>query len=72
MQRDLTDSTVLRNLGTDIAHSLLAYSSTVKGLGKLDLDAGKLNSDLDESWEVLAEPIQTRVVWGNVCGKVDQ
>jgi len=58
-QRDLTDSTVLRNLGVGLGHSLLAYSSSLRGIGKLQLDAAKLNADLDNSWEVLAEPIQT-------------
>lgn len=58
-QRDLTDSTVLRNLGVGIAHGLIAYRSTLKGLTKLELNAEALKSDLDNSWEVLAEPIQT-------------
>eukprot|EP00271_Cylindrocystis_brebissonii_P021904 TRINITY_DN8159_c0_g1_i1.p1 TRINITY_DN8159_c0_g1~~TRINITY_DN8159_c0_g1_i1.p1 ORF type:complete len:217 (+),score=52.91 TRINITY_DN8159_c0_g1_i1:349-999(+) len=58
-QRDLSDSTVLRSLGSGVAHSLLAYKSTVRGLGKLEVDAVKLEADLDASWEVLAEPIQT-------------
>lgn len=58
-QRDLTDSTVLRNLGTGLAHSLIAYASTRKGLAKLEADDGRLSADLDRSWEVLAEPIQT-------------
>jgi len=58
-QRDLTDSTVLRNLGTGIAYSLIAYKSTLKGLGKLELNPAALQADLDGSWEVLAEPIQT-------------
>lgn len=58
-QRDLTDSTVLRNLGVGIAHGLIAYRSTLKGLTKLELNAEALRSDLDNSWEVLAEPIQT-------------
>lgn len=58
-QRDLTDSTVLRNLGVGLGHSLLAYDSTLRGIGKLQLDAAKLQADLDSSWEVLAEPIQT-------------
>ena len=58
-QRDLTDSTVLRNLGSGIAYSLIAYKSTLKGLGKLELNHGALQADLDNSWEVLAEPIQT-------------
>lgn len=58
-QRDLTDSTVLRNLGNGLAYSLIAYQSALKGIGKLALNAEKLKSDLDDSWEVLAEPIQT-------------
>lgn len=58
-QRDLTDSTVLRNLGVGFAHSLIAYEATLKGLGKLELNPGRLNEDLDHAWEVLAEPIQT-------------
>jgi len=58
-QRDLTDSTVLRTLGTGLAHSLIAYQSLLKGLGKIEANADRLNDDLDSSWEVLAEPIQT-------------
>lgn len=58
-QRDLTDSTVLRNLGVGLAHSLIAYQSTLKGISKLELNAARLNADLDNAWEVLAEPIQT-------------
>ena len=58
-QRDLTDSTVLRNVGTGIAHSLIAYAATRKGLGKLEADDARLQADLLGSWEVLAEPIQT-------------
>ncbi len=58
-QRDLTDSTVLRNVGTGIAHSLIAYAATRKGLGKLQADDARLQADLLGSWEVLAEPIQT-------------
>ena len=58
-QRDLTDSTVLRNLGVGLAHSLIAYQSTLKGISKLQLNAPRLNADLDNAWEVLAEPIQT-------------
>lgn len=58
-QRDLTDSTVLRCLGTGLGHSLLAYQSTLRGISKLQLDEVRLQSDLDSSWEVLAEPIQT-------------
>lgn len=58
-QRDLTDSTVLRNLGVAFAHSLIAYESLLKGISKLQLDEQALAADLDASWEVLAEPIQT-------------
>ena len=58
-QRDLTDSTVLRNIGVGLAYSLIAYHSTLKGLSKLELNHNALAADLDNSWEVLAEPIQT-------------
>ena len=58
-QRDLTDSTVLRNLGVGLGYSLIAYESTLKGLGKLEINPAKLAEDLDKNWEVLAEPIQT-------------
>jgi len=58
-QRDLTDSTVLRNMGTGLAYSLLSYKSTLKGLGKLEINPLALEEDLNRSWEILAEPIQT-------------
>ena len=58
-QRDLTDSTVLRNLGTGFGYSLIAYQSTLRGLGKLETNAEAMAADLDVNWEVLAEPIQT-------------
>jgi adenylosuccinate lyase len=58
-QRDLTDSTVLRNVGAAAGHSLLAYQSLRRGLGKLEVDRARLEADLDASWEVLAEAIQT-------------
>jgi len=58
-QRDLTDSTVLRNLGVGFAHSLLAYSSALKGISKLEANPDAMLADLDTNWEVLAEPIQT-------------
>ncbi|MGV3591657.1 MAG: adenylosuccinate lyase, partial [Gammaproteobacteria bacterium] len=58
-QRDLTESTVLRNVGTGFAHSIIAWQATLKGLSKLLLDAERLQTDLDNSWEVLAEAIQT-------------
>lgn len=59
MQRDLTDSTTLRNMGVGFGYTLIAVRSTIKGLGKLELNAEKLADDLDHNWEVLAEPIQT-------------
>ncbi|MGE4578123.1 MAG: adenylosuccinate lyase [Desulfuromonadales bacterium] len=59
LQRDLTDSTVLRNMGVGFGYSMIAYRSTLKGLGKLKLNEHKLADDLDRAWEVLAEPIQT-------------
>jgi adenylosuccinate lyase len=59
MQRDLTDSTVLRNIGVAFGYSILAYRSVIKGLGKLQLNLKALKDDLNKSWEVLAEPIQT-------------
>ena len=59
LQRDLTDSTVLRNMGVGFGYSLIAYKSTLKGMGKLQLNEQKLAQDLDCAWEVLAEPIQT-------------
>ncbi len=58
-QRDLTDSTVLRNMGVAMGHTLLAYDSCNKGLNKLDVNPPQLLHDLDNTWEVLAEPIQT-------------
>ncbi|HET8882289.1 MAG TPA: adenylosuccinate lyase [Solimonas sp.] len=58
-QRDLTDSTVLRNLGVGAAHALIAYQSALKGIGKLEADAWKMGQDLDHNWEVLGEAIQT-------------
>lgn len=58
-QRDLTDSTVLRNIGTGLAHSLIAYRATMKGIGKLELNAKTIDEDIDSCWEILAEPIQT-------------
>ncbi|WP_287030506.1 adenylosuccinate lyase [Pseudomonas sp. UBA6310] len=58
-QRDLTDSTVLRNLGVGFAHSVIAYEASLKGISKLELNAQKIAEDLDACWEVLAEPIQT-------------
>lgn len=59
MQRDLTDSTVLRNVGVPFGHSLLAIRSTVKGLNKLIVNREKITADLDNNWAVVAEAIQT-------------
>ena len=59
LQRDLTDSTTLRNMGVGFGYTLIAIRSTVKGLGKLELNESRLAEDLDRNWEVLAEPIQT-------------
>jgi adenylosuccinate lyase len=58
-QRDLTDSTVLRNMGVGFGYSLIAYQSSLKGIGKLQLNEQRLAEDLNDAWEVLAEPIQT-------------
>jgi adenylosuccinate lyase len=58
-QRDLTDSTVLRNMGVGFGYTLLGYDSCLRGLNKLEINSAKLAEDLDNSWEVLAEPIQT-------------
>jgi len=58
-QRDLTDSTVLRNMGVALGHALLGYDSCLKGLDRIDADRGRMAAELDASWEVLAEPIQT-------------
>jgi adenylosuccinate lyase len=58
-QRDLTDSTVLRNMGVGIAYSSIAWQSALRGIGKLEADADRLAADLAQNWEVLAEPIQT-------------
>ena len=59
LQRDLTDSTVLRNVGVPIGHTIIALNSTLKGINKLLLNRSKLNSDLEDNWAVVAEAIQT-------------
>ena len=59
LQRDLTDSTVLRNIGVPVAHTIIAFKSTLKGLNKLILNNEKINSDLEDNWAVIAEAIQT-------------
>jgi adenylosuccinate lyase len=59
LQRDLSDSTVLRNIGSALGHCVLAYKSTLKGLTRLEVNEEKISEDLSDSWEVLAEPVQT-------------
>ena len=71
-QRDLTDSTVLRNMGVALGHTVLAYDSCLKGLGKLEANHAKLAADLDANWEVLAEPIQTVMRRYAVSGAYEQ
>ena len=58
-QRDLTDSTVIRNLGVGMGHSMLAHRSALRGIGKLKVNEERLAEDLDNAWETLAEPVQT-------------
>jgi adenylosuccinate lyase len=58
-QRDLTDSTVLRNLGVGVGYAVIAYTSTLKGISKLEVNRDALLAELDKNWEVLAEPVQT-------------
>jgi adenylosuccinate lyase len=71
-QRDLTDSTVLRNMGTALGHTLLAYDSLLKGLGKLEANLALLAADLDANWDVLAEPVQTVMRRFGVTGAYEQ
>ena len=71
-QRDLTDSTVLRNMGVALGHTLLGYDSCLKGLGKLEANRERLAEDLEQSWEVLAEPIQTVMRRYGVAGAYEQ
>jgi adenylosuccinate lyase len=59
LQRDLSDSTVMRNIGTAYGYSLLAFQSLEKGLGKLEINSSNIQNDLDNHWELLAEPLQT-------------
>ena len=59
LQRDLTDSTVLRNIGVPLAHSFIAYNSLIKGINKLELNEAKLNEDLENNWVIIGEGIQT-------------
>jgi len=71
-QRDLTDSTVLRNVGVAFGHSLLGYSACLKGLGKLEADRARMADELDANWEVLAEPVQTVMRRYGVAGAYEQ
>ena len=71
-QRDLTDSTVLRNMGVALGHTLLAWDSCLKGLGKLEANRARMEADLDENWEVLAEPIQTVMRRYGLAGAYEQ
>jgi adenylosuccinate lyase len=71
-QRDLSDSTVLRNMGVALGHAVLAYQSLSVGLDKLELNAEALQADLDNAWEVLAEPIQTVMRRYGVAGAYEQ
>jgi adenylosuccinate lyase len=71
-QRDLTDSTVLRNMGVALGYALLAYDSLARGLSKLEVNPQALAEDLDNSWEVLAEPIQTVMRRFGVQGAYEQ
>lgn len=71
-QRDLVDSTVLRNLGVMLGHSVLAYQGTLKGLSKLALNTDKLQQDLQQHWEVLAEPVQTVMRLAGIADPYEQ
>jgi adenylosuccinate lyase len=72
MQRDLTDSTVLRNMGTALGYALLGYESLLRGLDKLEANPTRLREDLDDNWEVLAEPIQTVMRRYGVAGAYEK
>lgn len=71
-QRDLTDSTVLRNMGVALGYTLLAYESCLKGLNKLEANPQRLAEDLDSSWEIMAEPIQTVMRRYNIANAYDK
>jgi len=72
LQRDLTDSTVLRNMGVAFGYTLLAYDSCLRGLDKLEADPARLHADLEACWEVLAEPVQTLMRRYNVANPYEQ
>jgi adenylosuccinate lyase len=67
-QRDLTDSTVLRNMGVALGHALLGYDSCLRGLDKLEADRARMQSELEGCWELLAEPIQTVMRRHSIAG----
>jgi adenylosuccinate lyase len=71
-QRDLTDSTVLRNMGVALGYALLAYESLNKGLHKLEANPAQLAADLDRQWDVLAEPVQTVMRKYNITDAYEQ
>eukprot|EP00658_Telonema_sp_P-2_P027351 TRINITY_DN2113_c0_g1_i3.p1 TRINITY_DN2113_c0_g1~~TRINITY_DN2113_c0_g1_i3.p1 ORF type:complete len:484 (-),score=144.70 TRINITY_DN2113_c0_g1_i3:383-1834(-) len=71
-QRDLTDSTVFRNLGVGLAHSVISYSATARGLSKVEANRGVMEAELDRNWELLAEPIQTVMRRYGVSGAYEQ
>ena len=71
-QRDLTDSTVLRNMGVALGHTLLAYESCLRGTAKLEANRQRLDEDLEANWDVLAEPIQTVMRRYAVAGAYEQ
>ena len=71
LQRDLTDSTVLRNLGVIYSHYYISLTSLIKGMKKIDINRKKINEELDNSWEILAEPIQTVMRYYNIKNSYD-
>ena len=71
LQRDLTDSTVLRNLGVIYSHFYLSLESLIKGMNKIDVNIKKINEELNDSWEILAEPIQTVMRYYNIKNSYD-
>ena len=71
LQRDLTDSTVLRNLGVIYSHFYISITSLIKGMKKIDVNIKKIDEDLNKSWEILAEPIQTIMRYHNVENSYD-
>jgi len=71
-QRDLSDSTVLRNLGVGLAHGVVAYQSVLRGISKLEANAGKLDADLEDSWIVLGEAVQTVMRVRGITGAYEQ